>query len=68
MLTGSFILFKEDKGYGFIRPADGGDNIYVHITALQAAGIETVTMGQRATYDIETTDGKSAAVNIKLLK
>lgn len=67
MPTGSFILFKEDKGYGFIRPADGGDNVYVHISALQTAGIDAVTPGQRATYDLHTENNKTSAVNIKLL-
>lgn len=67
MLTGSIISFKEDKGYGFIRPKDGGENVYVHISALQAAGIDTVTPGQRLSYDLLSADGKTSATNIKLL-
>ena len=66
MLTGSIISFKEDRGYGFIRPQDGGDNVYVHVSALQAAGIDKVAPGQRLTYEILSKDGKISAVNIKL--
>ncbi len=67
MPVGSVISFKEDKGYGFIRPQDGGDNVYLHISALQAAGIEGVTAGQRLTYELHSENGKTAAVSIKLL-
>src|ERR1700744_3150115 len=67
MPTGSVISYKEDRGYGFIRPKDGGDNVYVHISALQVAGIEKLTPGQRLTYELLTQDGKTSAVNIKLL-
>lgn len=67
ILTGSIISFKEDKGYGFIRPKDGGDNVYVHISALQASGIDKVGPGQRLTYELFSEDGKISAVNIKLL-
>jgi CspA family cold shock protein len=67
MAIGSLISFKEDKGYGFIRPKDGGDNVYVHISALQASGIDKIEPGQRLTYDLFSKDSKISAVNIKLL-
>lgn len=67
MPTGSIISFKEDKGYGFIRPQDGGDNVYVHVSALKSAGVDTVAPGQRLTYEVQTKDGKTSAVDIKLL-
>ena len=67
MLTGSVISFKEDKGYGFIRPKDGGDNVYLHISALQAVGIDKVVPGQRISYELHSQDGKTSAANIKLL-
>lgn len=71
MPTGSIILFKEDKGYGFIRPKDSEDskeNVYVHISALQAASIQKLTPGQRVSYELQTgDDGKISAVNIALL-
>ncbi|MDF3023695.1 MAG: cold-shock protein [Alphaproteobacteria bacterium] len=67
MPTGSIISYKEDKGYGFIRPQDGGDNVYVHVSALKTAGVDTVAPGQRLTYEVQTKDGKTSAVDIKLL-
>ena len=67
MPTGSVISYKEDKGYGFIRPQDGGDNVYVHVSALYAAGIEKVAPGQRLSYELHTEGGKTSAVDIKLL-
>lgn len=67
METGSVVQFKDDKGYGFIRPKDGGSNVYVHISALQAAGISTLTAGQRLSFERLTENGKTSAVNITLL-
>ena len=68
MLTGSIILFKEDRGYGFIRPQEeGADNIYIHISALQAAGLEKIEVGQRVSYEILSEDGKNSAINRKLI-
>ncbi len=67
MLTGSVISYKEDKGYGFIRSKDSSDNVYVHISALQAAGLEKLEPGQRLTYELLTENGKVSAINIKLL-
>lgn len=67
MQTGSVISFKEDRGYGFIRPQDGGDNVYVHVSALQAAGIDKLAPGQRVSYEVLSKDGKTSAVDIKLL-
>ncbi len=67
MQTGSVLSYKEDKGYGFIQPQDGGNNVYLHVSALQAAGIDKVEPRQRLTYDLLTTEGRTSAVNIKLL-
>ncbi len=67
MQTGSVISFKEDRGYGFIRPQDGGDNVYVHVSALQAAGIDKLAPGQRVSYEVLSKDGKTSAVDIQLL-
>lgn len=68
MQTGSVISFKADKGYGFIRPKEDGENVYVHISALQTAGIDTITPGQRLSYELKTDDnGKISAVNLTLL-
>jgi CspA family cold shock protein len=71
MPTGSIILFKEDKGYGFIRPKDSEDpkeNVYVHISSLQEVDITAVTPGQRVNYELQTDDnGKVSATSIQLL-
>ena len=67
MLTGSIIFFKEDRGYGFIRPKDSDDNVYLHISELQASGIDKVEIGQRVTYEILSKDEKISATNIKFI-
>jgi CspA family cold shock protein len=67
MPTGSVVLYKEDRGYGFIRPKDGGENVYVHISAVQAADLEKLEPGQRLSYDLHSQDGKISAINIKIL-
>lgn len=66
MLTGQIMMFKADKGYGFIKPDDGSANVYVHISALQAAGIDSVKEGQLLSYELHSEDDKISAVNIKL--
>lgn len=67
MPTGSVISYKEDRGYGFIRPQDGGDNVYLHISALKAAGLDKVAPGQRLSYELHSENNKTSAVDIKLL-
>ena len=58
--------FNSDKGFGFIKPQDGSKDVFVHITALQAAGISTLDDGQKVTYDVIAERGKQAAANLKL--
>ena len=66
MPTGTVKFFNADKGYGFIAPEDGGDDSFVHITAVQAAGMQTLEKEQRLSYDVETgNNGKEAAVNLQ---
>ncbi|WP_423141641.1 cold-shock protein [Parablastomonas sp. CN1-191] len=65
MPSGTVKFFNADKGYGFIAPADGGEDSFVHITAVQAAGMDTLTQNQRLSYEIETgRNGKRSAVNL----
>lgn len=65
MPIGTVKFFNSDKGYGFIAPEDGGDDSFVHITAVQAAGMQTLDKDQRVSYEIETgQNGKQAAVNL----
>ena len=63
--TGSVKFFNADKGYGFIQPDDGSADSFVHITAVQAAGMDTLNPDQRLNYDVEQgKNGKESAVNL----
>jgi CspA family cold shock protein len=65
MPIGTVKFFNTDKGYGFIAPEDGGKDSFVHISAVQAAGMQTLEKDQRVSYDVETgRNGKEAAVNL----
>ncbi|QUT04231.1 cold-shock protein [Sphingobium phenoxybenzoativorans] len=66
MPIGTVKFFNADKGYGFIAPEDGGADAFVHITAVEKAGLRTLTNDQRVSYDLEPDKrGKQAAVNIQ---
>ena len=63
--TGTVKFFNEDKGFGFIQPDDGSADSFVHITAVQAAGMQTLQREQRVNYEIEAgRNGKESAVNL----
>ncbi|NVD45822.1 cold-shock protein [Qipengyuania atrilutea] len=65
MPTGKVKFFNADKGYGFIQPDDGGNDSFVHITAVQAAGMHTLDKDQHLNYEVETgRNGKESAVNL----
>lgn len=65
MPIGTVKFFNADKGYGFIAPEDGGSDSFVHISAVERAGMATLDKDQRLSYDIETgKNGKSSAVNL----
>jgi cold shock protein len=65
MAIGTVKFFNEDKGYGFISPENGGADSFVHITAVQAAGMQTLTQDQRLSYDVERgRNGKESAINL----
>lgn len=66
MATGTVKWFNATKGFGFIQPEQGGSDVFVHISALQAAGIPTLNEGQRVSYDLAESRGKTAAANLKL--
>ena len=53
MPTGGVKLFNETKGFGFIKPDDGGRDVFVHITAVERAGLKDLTEGQRITFEVE---------------
>ncbi|RYE00287.1 MAG: cold-shock protein [Sphingomonadales bacterium] len=66
MVTGTVKFFNADKGYGFIAPEGGGDDAFVHISAVERAGMRTLEKDQRVSYELEADKrGKMAAVNIQ---
>ena len=66
MATGTVKWFNAQKGFGFIQPQDGGKDVVVHITAVQAAGLAGLNDGQSVSYDVVAERGKQAASNVKL--
>ncbi len=66
MATGTVKWFNPTKGYGFIQPEQGGQDVFVHISELERAGLNTLNEGQRVIYELATSRGKTAAANIKL--
>ncbi len=66
MPTGTVKFFNYDKGYGFIQDEDGGPDAFVHISAVEAAGMPPLREGDRLSYDLEQgRDGKSSATNLQ---
>ena len=66
MATGTVKWFNAQKGFGFIQPQDGGKDVFVHITAVQAAGLQSLNENQKVTYEVVTERGKQAAANLRL--
>ncbi|EGE47713.1 Putative cold shock protein Y4cH [Acetobacter pomorum DM001] len=66
MPTGTVKWFNATKGYGFIAPDDGGKDVFVHITAVQAAGLRGLNDGQKVSFDLVEERGKQAATNLKV--
>lgn len=66
MATGTVKWFNGQKGYGFIEPEDGGNDVFVHITAVEQAGLQTLNEGQKVNYELQTDEqrGKTSAVNL----
>ena len=65
MATGTVKWFNAQKGFGFIQPEGGGKDVFVHITAVQAAGLNGLDEGQRVTFVVVRERGKEAAANLK---
>ncbi|AOF99071.1 MAG: cold-shock protein [Blastomonas fulva] len=66
MITGTVKFFNADKGYGFIAPNGGGDDAFVHISAVERAGMRTLDKDQTVSYELETDQrGKTSAVNLQ---
>ena len=64
MATGTVKFFNTTKGFGFIEPEDGSKDVFVHISAVERAGMQTLSEGQRIQYEIVEERGKSAAGNL----
>ena len=67
MNTGTVKWFNETKGYGFIQPDDGGKDVFVHISAVERAGMRNLIEGQKISYEIQTDkrSGKDSAGNLR---
>jgi CspA family cold shock protein len=66
MPVGTVKWFNATKGFGFIVPSDGGKDVFVHITAVQSAGLRGLNDGQKVTYEVAMERGKAAAINLKV--
>jgi cold shock protein len=65
MATGTVKFFNTQKGFGFIAPSDDSRDVFVHISAVERAGMSTLNEGQRVSYDVITERGKQAAGNLQ---
>jgi cold shock protein len=67
MATGTVKWFNSQKGFGFIQPDGGGDDVFVHVSAVERSGLRTLNEGQKVSYEtqIDPKKGKAAAVNIQ---
>lgn len=66
MATGTVKWFNGTKGYGFIQPDTGGKDVFVHISALERAGLRSLNEGQKVEYEIVSNRGKESAENLKV--
>ena len=67
MATGKVKWYNTQKGYGFIQPDDGGKDVFVHATALEAAGLRSLNDGQAVSYELQQDRGKASAGQLKAI-
>jgi CspA family cold shock protein len=67
MAVGTVKFFNTQKGYGFIQPDDGSNDVFVHISAVERAGLRSLTEGQKISYEVLTERGRPAASNLAVL-
>jgi CspA family cold shock protein len=67
MATGTVKWFNATKGFGFIQPESGGSDVFVHISAVERAGLTGLNEGQRVSFELKEERGKTAAVDLKAL-
>jgi CspA family cold shock protein len=65
MTIGTVKWFNAQKGFGFIQPEDGSKDVFVHISAVEKAGLPSLREGQKVSFDVEQNRGKPAACNLK---
>ena len=65
MATGTVKFFNAQKGFGFIQPEDGSKDVFVHISAVERAGMSNLNEGQKLSYDVVSERGKTAASNLQ---
>jgi CspA family cold shock protein len=65
MAIGTVKWFNAQRGYGFIQPSDGGKDVFVHVTAVQSAGLGTLVEGQKLSFEVTNERGKPSATNLK---
>ena len=69
MTTGTVKFFNTDRGYGFIEPEDGSKDAFVHISAIERAGLSSLSEGQKVSYEVQPgRDGKSSAENLSIIE
>lgn len=66
-MQGTVKWFNATKGYGFITPDDGDKDVFVHVSAVEGAGLRGLNEGQRVSYDVEESRGRTAANNLQLV-
>ncbi len=66
MATGTVKWFNPTKGFGFIQPDSGGSDVFVHVSAVQKAGLRTLNDGQKVSYELASEKGKTSAVNLQI--
>ena len=68
MSTGTVKFFNATKGFGFIRPDDGSKDVFVHVSAVERAGLGSLSEGQKLSFELERgNDGKTSAANLKAI-
>ena len=66
MASGTVKWFNPTKGFGFIQPDSGGKDVFVHISAVERAGLQGLNEGQKISYELQAERGREAAVNLKV--